>query len=144
MKCKVIIDPSCDERIEIYAKQNLPLVEDIKRLAEGYKTELIGYKDKEIVPLDLAEIICIAVISNKVYAICEKENYLLKERLYVVEAGLPDDFLKINQSCLANVKKIKSFDASISGTLKVHFQNGYTDYVSRRQLKAIKERLGIL
>ncbi len=144
MKCKVIIDPSCDQRVEIYAKQNSPLVEDIKRLAEGYKTELIGYKDKEIVPLDLAEIICITVIGNKVYAICEKEKYLIKERLYVVEAGLPDNFIKINQSCLANIKKIKSFDASISGTLKVHFQNGYTDYVSRRQLKSIKERLGIL
>lgn len=143
MKCKVIIDENCHERIEIYARQNSPLIEDIKRLAEGYKTELVGYKDKEILPLDLTEVVCIAVEGNKVYAICEKEKYLLKERLYVIEEGLPDNFIKINQSCLANIKKIKSFDASISGTLKVRFQNGYTDYVSRRQLKAIKERLGI-
>ena len=146
MKCKVIIDETCDERVEIYTRQSSPMIEEIRRLAEGYKTQLIGYKDKEIVPLDLAEVICITVIGNKVYAICDEENekYLLKDRLYVIEEGLPDNFVKINQSCLANIKKIKSFDASISGTLKVRFQNGHTDYVSRRQLKSIKERLGIL
>jgi len=142
MKCKVIIDENCDERVEIYAKQGSPLIEDIKRLAEGSKTQIVGYKDKEIVPLDLTEVVCIAVVGNRVYAICEKEKYLLKERLYVIEKIVQDDFIKINQSCLANIKKIKSFDASISGTLKVRFQNGYTDYVSRRQLKYIKERLG--
>ena len=144
MKCKVIIDETCDERVEIYTRHSSPMIEEIRRLAEGYKTQLIGYKDKEIVPLDLAEVICITVIGTKVYAICENEKYLLKDRLYVIEEGLPDNFVKINQSCIANIKKIKSFDASISGTLKVRFQNGHTDYVSRRQLKSVKERLGIL
>ena len=144
MKYKVIIDEGCDERVEIYARQNSPLIEEIERLVKGHKSELVGYKDKEIIPLDLNEVQFIAVTGNKVYAVCDNEKYLLKERLYVIEEGLTDNFIKINQSCLANIKKIKSFDASISGTLMVRFQNGSTDYVSRRQLKHIKERMGIL
>ena len=77
------------------------------------------------------------------YAVCEKNKYLLKKRLYLLEEKLPESFVKINQSCLANIKKTERFDTSISGTLKIRFKNGDTDYVSRRQLKAVKERLGI-
>ena len=53
------------------------------------------------------------------------------------------DFVKLNQSCIVNIKKIECFDASLGGALKVTLKNGYRDYVSRRQLKAVKERLGL-
>jgi DNA-binding LytR/AlgR family response regulator len=46
-------------------------------------------------------------------------------------------------SCIANLSKIKKFNASFSGSLSVVFKNGYTDYVSRRSVKFIKERLGL-
>ena len=38
---------------------------------------------------------------------------------------------------------ISHFDLSLGGTMKVVFKSGYKDYVSRRQIKNIKERLGI-
>ena len=60
-----------------------------------------------------------------------------------MEKKLPENFVKINQSCIANIDKINRFDASFSGTLKLIFKNSYTDYVSRRQLKTVKERIGI-
>ena len=71
------------------------------------------------------------------------EKFEIKTRLYVIEEKLPENFIKINQSCIANINQIERFDASISGTLKIRFKNGYTDYVSRRQLKNVKERIGI-
>jgi DNA-binding LytR/AlgR family response regulator len=73
----------------------------------------------------------------------ENETFQLKERLYMLEEMLDDSFLKINQSCIANIHKIKKFDASFSGALFVTLQNGYKDYVSRRRLKAVKERIGL-
>jgi DNA-binding LytR/AlgR family response regulator len=82
-------------------------------------------------------------LDGKVCAVCETETLQLKQRLYEVEAMLPETFVKINQSCLANLRKVERFDASVSGTLMLRFRNGYTDYVSRRQLKFIKERLGM-
>ncbi len=143
MKCEIIIDPVCEEKVLIYAKEKSALIEEIKKLAEQNQTELLGYKNSEISKLDLTDINCISVINNKVYAVCDKERYLLKERLYSLEEKLPENFVKINQSCLANIRKMERFDTSISGTLKIRFKNGYTDYVSRRQLKTIKERIGI-
>lgn len=143
LKCEITIDPACEDKVLIYAREKSLLVEEIQRLAEQNSTELLGYKDSEITKLAPLDINCISVINNKVYAICDKERYLLKERLYSLEEKLPESFVKINQSCLANIKKMERFDTSISGTLKIRFKNGYTDYVSRRQLKTIKERIGI-
>ena len=52
-------------------------------------------------------------------------------------------FIKINQSCLANKKKIKKFEYTIGGSLRVVFKNGYIDYIARRELKNVKERMGL-
>lgn len=143
MKCEIILDANCEERVVIYARRENTLVKQIQQLTEESSIEFIGYNGKEIIKLEPSEIYCVTIIDGKIFAICEKEQYQIKDRLYVLEKKLPDSFVKINQSCIANFQKIGSFDASISGTLKIRFKNGYTDYVSRRQLKLIKERIGI-
>ncbi len=143
MKCEVVLDPALEDKVVVYAKEESRLTEEIKRLVEGHFSGLIGYHDKEMIALDPASILLITVVDNKVYAVLKKERLLLKERLYVLEGKLPPYFVKINQSCLANLQQIERFDASLSGTLQVRFKNGDTDYVSRRQLKTVKERIGI-
>lgn len=142
MKLEIITDENCEEKIVIYQHNENPLTEKIKQLVEETE-EIIGYKEKEILKINPYDIFCVTVIENKVCAVLKDETYQLKERLYTLEEKLPQVFVKINQSCIANIEKIGRFDASISGTLKLTFKNGWTDYVSRRQLKSIKERLGI-
>lgn len=143
LKCEIIIDAEGEEKIVIYAKKESTFTEEIKCIAEQYSTELLGYKDSEIIKLNPFDIYYISVISGKVYAVCKNDKFILKERLYTLEEKLPESFVKINQSCLANINKAERFDTSISGTLKIKFKNGDTEYVSRRQLKTIKERIGI-
>ncbi len=143
MKCELIINKNNEEKVIIYAKQETPLISEIKSLAEEAGMELSGYMDREIAKLSLSEIYCFTVQDNKVYAICKKKRYSLKQRLYTLEDMLPENFIKINQSTIANIRLIDRFDASISGTLKVYFKNGHVDFVSRRQLKTLKERIGI-
>ena len=75
--------------------------------------------------------------------ITEKEKLLVKQRIFQLESLLSDSFIKINQSSLANINYIKRFDASFGGSLLVIFKNGYKDYVSRRQTRIVKERIGI-
>lgn len=143
MKCEVIIDPQGEEKVVIFAKKENELTQEIKRLTMQSFTEILGYRDSEVIKLDIRDIYYITVISGRVYAVCESEKYLLKERLYSIEEKLPKNFVKINQSCLANLNKTERFDTSISGTMKIIFKNKDSDYVSRRQLKAVKERVGI-
>ncbi len=143
MKCKLIIDPSREEEVVIYAHAPSPLTEAIEQLAAERPLGLIGYRGSQIVPLDPAEVLCFAVEENKVVAYLEGERLQMKCRLYQLEELLPRQFIKINQSCLANMKKIKRFETSFGGALRVLFEGGHTDYVSRRQMRAVKERFGI-
>lgn len=143
LKCTVILDNTRDEEILIYAHQKTILTDEIERLAADEPSQLRGFLRGEIVKLDTKDIYCFTVDEGKLYAITEKEKYLLKQQLYNIEGILDKNFIKINQSSIANTNKIQKFDASISGTLKVIFKNGYTDYVSRRNIKSIKERIGL-
>ncbi len=143
MKCTVVIDKGREEEVIIYAKEKSELVDEIAKLASQEELRLIGYKDKDAVRLDLNDVFFFTVEDNKVFAVTEKEKLSLRLRLYQIEEKLSSSFVKINQSCIANIKKIERFSASFSGSLQVRFKNGHIDYVSRRQLKNVKERLGL-
>ncbi|MBQ8869515.1 MAG: LytTR family transcriptional regulator [Oscillospiraceae bacterium] len=143
MKCTVIIDGEREQEVVIYAHERTELINKIEALASEEQPELVGFSDREAVIIAVDEVFCFATEDNRVFALCENERLRLKERLYKIEEDLPADFVRINQSCIANIKKIRRFDASISGTLRVVFKNGHIDYVSRRQLKQVKERLGL-
>lgn len=144
MKCTVILDKTREEEILIYAHQRTDTIDEIERMATDTASQLIGYLRDEIAKLDVKDVYCFTVDGGKLFAVCENEKYLLKARLYNIEEMLDKNFIKINQSSIANINKIGKFDASVSGTLKVIFKNGYTDYVSRRNIKNVKERLGIV
>lgn len=143
MKCTVILDKTREEEIVIYAHQKNEMIFEIERMAQEKPLQMTGFLNEEIVRLEPQDIYCFTVEGGRLYAIGESEKYLIKARLYNIEEILDKNFIKINQSSIANVKKIQKFDASISGTLKVIFKNGHTDYVSRRNIKNVKERLGL-
>ena len=143
MKLKIFIDKDHEEEVIVYTRKRTELVSAIEKLINQNDISLTGFSESEAVPLNAEEVFCFITENGKVYAITEKEKLLIRQRLYQLEENLSEDFLKINQSCLANVKKIARFDTSISGNLTVRFRNGYTDYVSRRNLRNIKERFGI-
>jgi len=143
MKCTLILDSAHEEEVRIYAHRKTKLIDAIEQLVSENAAELIGYKGQDAVWLQPAEVTCFIVEDNKVYAILDKERLQVRHRLYQLEEILPDHFIRINQSCLANRRQMKRFSASFSGSLLVTFKNGYSDYVSRRQLKTVKERLGL-
>lgn len=143
MNCKVTIDPNHPEEILIYAHRQTSLVSAIQRLAEEDEFALMGTNDRETVPLRPSDIFCFISEQDKVYALTATEKFQLRYRLYQLEERLSEQFIKINQSCIANIHAIERFDTSISGALLVRFRNGYRDFVSRRCLKNVKERLGL-
>lgn len=143
MKCEIIIDENATNKVVIYTDKKTALTQTIEKLCADDDLSLVGYKDREAVVLDITQVNCFVIEADKVYALTQSGKYLLKSRLYRIEEMLSDNFIKINQSCIANIKMIKRFDASISGQLTVYFDNGYRDYVSRRNVKAIKQKFGL-
>lgn len=143
MKVKVVIDPTREEEVIVFTHERTPLVEEIERLASDKPLELLGICDDETVVLEYVKVFRFTVENGKTYAYTEDKCYRIKQRLYQIEEQAPDCFVRIHQSCLANLRGIARFEASYSGTLRVVFKNGDVDYVSRRNVRSVKERLGV-
>ena len=143
MKVKTVIEEGSEELVVIYAPEYTDRVREIERFAMGESAEgLIGYSGESIIPIDAGEVSAFVSEGGSVYAILSGRRLTVRERLYSLERRFGAAFVRVNQSCLANVAMIARFDASFSGALAVIFKDGYRDYVSRRQLKVVKERIG--
>ncbi len=82
--------------------------------------------------------------SGKVFAVTDKGEYILRLRLYEIEnLLLTDQFIRISNSEIINLKKVNNFDLSFTGTICVKLSNVVTTYVSRRYIPKLKKILGI-
>ena len=140
MKCTVILNPNREEEILIYAHERSRLIEQIEQMASP---KWVGYREQVSVVLNPADVDCFIVEDGKIQAVTNEGKFHVRARLYQLEEKLSDSFVKINQSCLANMNRIARFEVSFGASLTVIFKNGYRDFVSRRQVKQVKERLGI-
>ncbi len=143
MKITTVIDPTCEEEIIVRLKEERPIASRIAELIERLDTVLLGYSEGRIERLLPKDLVCVTVDGGRVYAVTADGRFTLKKRLYEIEELLGEDFVKINQSCLVRIDAIKCFETTFGGSLCVRMKNGFGDYVSRRQLKHVKERMKI-
>lgn len=146
MQVEIKIDRSYeDPKVIILASSVTAEVNHIiKKLSEEDPQLLSGCKDEKVEILEPADLIRIYANSGKVFAVTGKGEYLLRQRLYEVEARLPPDrFIRISNSEIISLKKVDHFDLSFTGTICVKLSNGMTTYVSRRYVPKLKKILGI-
>lgn len=116
----------------------------IKRLSEEQPGMIAGFREEKVELLEQTGIIRVNAAEGKVYATTEKGDYQLRLRLYEVEERLDKNcFVRISNSEIINLRKVKSFDLSFSGTICVSLSNGAVTYVSRRYVSKIKRVLGL-
>ena len=71
-------------------------------------------------------------------------TYQIRLRLYEAEERLDNSkFVRISNSEIVNLKKVKSLDLSFVGTICMELSNGTVSYVSRRYVSKIKKVLGL-
>lgn len=146
MKVDIKLDPSCKEpTIIIQTNQmNEELQSIIDYLSEKTPQVLAGFQNDIVEVLDPSMILRIFALNGKVYAKTTNKDYVLKLRLYEVEERLDKNcFLRISNSEIINIKKVKGFDLSFVGTICVTLTDGSVTYVSRRYVGKIKQMLGI-
>lgn len=140
MKITTVIDKEREEEIIIYLHEENKISAEIEGLVFKKKSRLVGYDGDAILNISFEDVVCFLTEAGRVYAMLDKGRVRVRERLYELEAMLGTEFIKINQSCIANISKIKRFDVTIGGALRAEFKNGSREYVSRRQMKNVKKR----
>lgn len=137
---------SDEEKVCAYSKERSPLIDKIENLCQEKKIQaknLFGYLEKDIVFLNLDEISYISIEEEKTIAHIGKKKYQMKEKISSLEEMLGKDFIQINRYALVNIHHIARFDTSWNGNLVVYLKDGTRDFVSRRRIRSLKERIGI-
>ncbi len=146
MQVEIKIDASCSEpKVIILTDAMTEEVNAIvQKLSDRNLPIISGTKDGKTKILEQDELFRIYASGGKVFAETNYGEYLLRLRLYEAEDRLnPAQFVRISNSEIINLKKVKNFDLSFVGTISVEMANGTTTYVSRRYVAKIKKLLGL-
>lgn len=146
MQIEIKIDASYPEpKLVILTSTMTEEVNDLIQRVSDYHLPIIsGSKDGKTKILEQDDLFRIYAGGGKVYAVTSQGEYLLRLRLYEAEERLnPSRFVRISNSEIINLKKVKNFDLSFTGTISVEMMNGTTAYVSRRYVAKIKKMLGM-
>lgn len=116
----------------------------LRKLSDDVPQIISGSRDEKVEVLEQTDLVRIYANAGKVFAVTEKGEYVLRLRLYELEARLDaKSFVRISNSEIINLKKVNHFDLSFTGTICVKLSNGEVTYVSRRYVSKIKKILGI-
>ncbi|MCR5012974.1 MAG: LytTR family transcriptional regulator [Lachnospiraceae bacterium] len=144
---KLIIDKDWP-KLTVYIKGN-ERNEDV----EGIIAAVQAYSEKKVpmiqayfkgclVMLPQRKIVRFYVDNRKVMAQTAERVYETKKALYEIEEILDKKkFVRISQSENINIKRVKNFDFSVTGTIGLELENGDITWVSRRRIKDVRALL---
>ena len=146
MQIEIKNDSNCKEIkiIILTDKMTDEVNEIVKRLSEEAPQIIAGIKDDRLEILDQTNIFRVYSTDKKVFAVTNSGEYIVRMRLYEIEERLDkNNFVRISNSEIINIRKVKNFDLSFTGTICVSLLDGRVTYVSRRYVAKIKLLLGI-
>ncbi len=144
---KVILDDSCvDPKISIRTKEQSGRIDNIiDAIENAEKTDypmIQGLRDDTITLLSQRDIIRVFTRGRKIEIQTDTESYFSNTTLSALEEQLNKDrFMRISQSEIINIYKVRHFKIDIAGTIGIEFENGESSWASRRRVKAIKSML---
>ena len=104
---------------------------------------IAGFQGEVLELLEWKNICRIYASAGKFFAVTDKGEYVLRFRLYEPEDRMDRRcFVRISNSEIINLKKVKSFDLSFRGTICVEFKDGIVTYVSLCYVSKIKQVFG--
>ena len=144
---RVDIDPTRSEpRVVIQTAEASELVENIiyaiERCVDKEYPQIVAEDGKTIVALKQWDVVRLHTENRKVILYTASGKYESRATLQEIEKQLdPDCFVRISRFEIINLNKASGFDFSVSGTIKVIFEDGTETWVARRYVSAIREIL---
>lgn len=103
---------------------------------------LFGIAEDQTILIHPSDIDFVYTEQRKVYAALESRNIEIKMKLYEVEQLLtPHHFSRFSKSVIGNLNHIKKFELAFNGNLCVYFHSGNKEYISRKYVSTVKEKL---
>ena len=87
------------------------------------------------------EILFVTSDKKNVRIVTGQNEYRARQSMQNMENLLSDAFLRVSRFEIVNLSKVSKYDFTITGTLRIEFENGTETWASRRYIPIIKERL---
>lgn len=102
MKFKLFINPNSQEIVEATVHRKCDFSTQLEQfvLSNGNSNVISAYDDKDLIMLNLDNIMMFTIIENKVFAICNNKQYHIRKRLYQIEEILPTKIFGVSISLL--------------------------------------------
>ena len=129
--------------IVIRAKEHDAQVDEIIKGLTSSETAKITALDSDNCQtvIEATDIVFISAEGKNVNIVTGNGNFRAKQSLQNIEKLLGKDFLRVSRFEIVNLKKVKKYDFTLVGTLRVEFYNGMETWASRRYIPLIKERI---
>lgn len=137
-------DGSTDD-IEIViraSEQDDQVAELIGSLSGGSPSRLtvLDSYDRQSV-IDESDILFASADGKQVKIVTAKEEYRVRQPLQNVEKLLGRSFLRVSRFEIVNLTKVRKYDFTMIGSLRIEFENGAETWASRRYIPLIRERI---
>ncbi|MCL1955180.1 MAG: LytTR family transcriptional regulator DNA-binding domain-containing protein [Spirochaetes bacterium] len=118
------------------------IIERILSLIKSVDTQIECYSDDIVKLVNVSDIYYIESVDGKTIVCCEKENYLVKNRLYQIYEKLRDNgFIQISKYCILNINKLDRFKPLDNNRLEAVLSNGVYLCITRKYISGIKQIL---
>ena len=98
-------------------------------------------KDSCMTVIDEKDIVFISADGKNVRIVTVRGVFRAKQSLQSIEELLSGIFLRVSRFEIINLNKVRKYDFTLGGTLRIEFDNGMETWASRRYIPLIKERL---
>ena len=147
MNVELKIDKSIKEsKVVIYASEATTEITDLVNKLQKYSSNktIVGQLEDKNYLLDRDEIESFYSEESKIYARANNKIYKVKYKLKELEEMFEHTtFIRISKYEIANFNKVESLDVNANALICLRYKSGEITYVSRRNVKKIKEYLGI-
>ena len=116
------------------------LLERISGKAPGQLT--VTDVDGALLKISPSDIVLVSVNGKLVQIVTEKSRYTLRTALQSLEERLEKGrFVRISRYEIVNLDKVRKFDFTLGGTLRLELAGGMETWASRRNIPLIRKKL---
>ena len=92
--------------------------------------------------IDPDEIVSVSVYGKLSQIVTEEERHTVRQTLQSLESKLQNGrFVRISRHEIVNLDKVKKYDFTLGGTLRLELAGGMETWASRRNIPLIRKKL---
>lgn len=144
MKVTIIKDIESGTAVEIHCREVTSETERLERYISRFDERLQATSEGNTYNVQIDEILYIESVDKKTFLYTTGHVLQTEKRLYELEELLDEKtFFRASKSVIVNLNKITKLKPEVTRNILATLTNGEVIVISRRNVKALKELIGV-